>query len=308
MWHECRKFDDTLRVAKSSIVNTNGTASPGRVPPRRVDPCTGADAVSADGGAVFDAVSAGGGTVFDAVSAGGGTVSDAVSADAQRQKTAATKTTRRRQRGEATKKAPKKAPKKARKKTLKNSRTKTTPTKTPTATTLTTTTPTTTPTATTPTTTPTAKAPTDDGVAANDVHSSEKTRGAWGSPSSACGAQEFGQMCEGSEAPGGLYFAYRSKNGVCYEQPKPWTECRRIGQGPYHLYSMKAELALGHAEPALGHAHGREISMRYVASRSERVLWLSSPCAFTRRSKRWTNIEESRTLDPRNKRSYGAVV
>ena len=39
---------------------------------------------------------------------------------------------------------------------------------------------------------------------------------------------------------GGLYFAYRSSNGVCYEQPKPWSECRRIKRGPYDLYNMKA--------------------------------------------------------------------
>ena len=107
---------------------------------------------------------------------------------------------------------------------------------------------------------------------------------------------------------GGLYFAYRSKNGVCYEQPKPWTECRRIRRGPYHLYSMKAELALGHAEPALGHAHGREISMRYVALTIGTCVMAFIAVRVHRRSKRWTNIEESRTLDPRNKRSYGAVV
>ena len=36
------------------------------------------------------------------------------------------------------------------------------------------------------------------------------------------------------------YFAYRSSNGVCYEQPKPWSECRRIKRGPYDFYNMKA--------------------------------------------------------------------
>ena len=107
---------------------------------------------------------------------------------------------------------------------------------------------------------------------------------------------------------GGLYFAYRSKNGVCYEQPKPWTECRRIRRGPYHLYSMKAEPALGHAEPALGHAHGREISMRYVALTIGTCVMAFIAVRVHRRSKRWTNIEESRTLDPRDKISYGAVV
>ena len=100
---------------------------------------------------------------------------------------------------------------------------------------------------------------------------------------------------------GGLYFAYRTSNGVCYEQPKPWSECRRIKRGPYDLYNMKAE-------PALGHPHGREISMLDVAL-------TIGPCAMAfiavrvhRRAKRRTNIDESRTLDPRDKISYGAVV
>ena len=109
---------------------------------------------------------------------------------------------------------------------------------------------------------------------------------------------------------GGLFFAYRSKNGVCYEQPKPWSKCRRLGpRGPFDLYSMKAEAALvGHAEPALGHAHGREISMLYVALTIGTCVMAFIGVRVHRRSKRWTNTEESRTLDSRNKISYGAVV
>jgi len=107
---------------------------------------------------------------------------------------------------------------------------------------------------------------------------------------------------------GGLYFAYRSSNGVCYEQPKPWSECRRIKRGPYDLYSMKAEPALGHAEPALGHTHEREISMLCVALTIGTCAMAFFAERVHRRAKRWTNIEESRTLDPRDKISYGAVV
>ena len=107
---------------------------------------------------------------------------------------------------------------------------------------------------------------------------------------------------------GGLYFAYRSSNGVCYEQPKPWSECRRIRRGPYDFYSMKAEPALGHAEPALGHTHEREISMLCVALTIGTCAMAFIAERVHRRAKRWTNIEESRTLDPRDKISYGAVV
>ena len=107
---------------------------------------------------------------------------------------------------------------------------------------------------------------------------------------------------------GGLYFAYRSSNGVCYEQPKPWSECRRIKRGPYDLYNMKAEPALGHAEPALGHTHEREISMLCVALTIGTCAMAFIAERVHRRAKRWTNIEESRTLDPRDKISYGAVV
>ena len=107
---------------------------------------------------------------------------------------------------------------------------------------------------------------------------------------------------------GGLYFAYRSSNGVCYEQPKPWSECRRIKRGPYDLYNMKAEPALGHAEPALGHTHEREISMLCVALTIGTCAMAFFAERVHRRAKRWTNIEESRTLDPRDKISYGAVV
>ena len=107
---------------------------------------------------------------------------------------------------------------------------------------------------------------------------------------------------------GGLYFAYRTSNGVCYEQPKPWSECRRIKRGPYDFYNMKAEPALGHAEPALGHAHEREISMLYAALTIGTCAMAFIAVRVHRRAKRRTNIDESRTLDPRDKISYGAVV
>ena len=107
---------------------------------------------------------------------------------------------------------------------------------------------------------------------------------------------------------GGLYFAYRTSNGVCYEQPKPWSECRRIKRGPYDFYNMKAEPARGHAEPALGHAHEREISMLYAALTIGTCAMAFIAVRVHRRAKRRTNIDESRTLDPRDKISYGAVV
>merc|ERR1711981_45448 len=100
---------------------------------------------------------------------------------------------------------------------------------------------------------------------------------------------------------GGLYFAYRTSNGVCYEQPKPWSECRRIKRGPYDLYNMKAE-------PALGHLRGREISMLDFALTIGTCAMAFIAVRVHRRAKRRTNIDESRTLDPRDKISYGAVV
>ena len=311
VWHECHKFDDTLRVAKSSIVNTNGTASPGKSTAKACRPRARAPTPSPPAAVPSSTPSppaaVPSSTPSPPVAVPSPTPSPPTPSgkDGGDKKTTRKKTTRGKK---PRKKAPKKAPKKARKKTLKNSRTKTTPTKTPTATTLTTTTPTTTPTATTPTTTPTAKTPTDDGGANEYTLERENSR-CVGIPLKRLRRTKSLDKCvKEVTRRGGLYFAYRSKNGVCYEQPKPWTECRRIRRGPYHLYSMKAELALGHAEPALGHAHGREISMRYVALTIGTCVMAFIAVRVHRRSKRWTNIEESRTLDPRNKRSYGAVV
>ena len=98
-------------------------------------------------------------------------------------------------------------------------------------------------------------------------------------------------MCEGSEAPGGLTLPTDQKM-ACVTSSQ--------NRGPSVVLdgvliicgSMKAELALGHAEPT--YAHGREISMRYVALTIGTCV-MAIAVRVHRRSKRWTNIEESRT-------------